>query len=173
MLGHESCFKVSWQALLFLTDGTARIPCCSSPPRRGVGGAQQGCASLQVPAAGSSCRRGAPAPSVQRPRCAAGTAARLGAGFLLAAPATNAKQTTLLHRAGLVSQQSPRKRSQAESAFANLIAFQRNTGNSLQEDKWPWRSCQCIMMSNIFFSKALGGPVFPVTSNVPEVNCSR
>lgn len=64
-----------------------------------------------------------------------------------------AKQTTPLHRSGLVSQQSPRKHSQAESAFANLIAFQGNTGNCLQQDKSSWWSCQCIMMSHIFSLK--------------------
>lgn len=67
--------------------------------------------------------------------------------------AKQAKQTMLLHRSGFVSQQSPRKHSQAESAFANLTAFQGNTGNGLQQDKSSWWSCQCIMMSHIFSLK--------------------
>ena len=70
--------------------------------------------------------------------------------LVLAKPA---KQTMLLHRSGLVSQQSPRKHSEAESAFANPIAFQWSTGNGLQQDKPSWWSCQCVMMSHIFSLK--------------------
>lgn len=88
-------------------------------------------------------------PAVSRQRCAHRELPPAGQPR----PSSRRGQHRPADAAGPVSQQSPGKRSRAESAFANLIASQGNTGNGLQQDKSSRWSCQRVMSPRVFSLK--------------------